>query len=91
MSKSCLRMCVVCREMIEKKELLRIVKTDQGVFADRTSKAPGRGAYICKKCLESGNVKKGNINRAFKINLSDENYKTLIEGLNNCQTTKSVH
>ena len=49
-----LRMCVGCRQMRPKKELLRIVRTPEGeVKADRTGKASGRGAYICKseECL----------------------------------------
>lgn len=50
-----LRMCVGCRQMRPKKELLRIVRTPEGeVKADRTGRAAGRGAYICKniECLE---------------------------------------
>ena len=51
-----MRMCVGCREMTPKKELLRIVRSSpQGVIAfDRVGKAPGRGAYVCKKaeCLK---------------------------------------
>lgn len=50
-----LRMCVGCRQMRPKKELLRIVRTPEGeVKADRTGRASGRGAYVCKNtaCLE---------------------------------------
>ncbi|MCE5235943.1 MAG: YlxR family protein [Clostridiaceae bacterium] len=50
-----LRMCVGCRQMRPKKELMRIVRTPEGeIKADRTGRAPGRGAYICKasECLE---------------------------------------
>jgi len=49
-----MRMCVGCREMIAKKDLLRVVKSPEGVISfDRIGKAPGRGAYICKnaECL----------------------------------------
>ena len=49
-----MRMCVGCREMKEKKALLRIVRSAQGEISfDRIGKAPGRGAYICKSkdCL----------------------------------------
>lgn len=42
------RMCVGCREMRNKKELIRIVRTPQGtVEMDATGKRAGRGAYIC--------------------------------------------
>lgn len=50
-----MRMCVGCREMTPKKELLRIVRSPEGVIAfDRVGKAPGRGAYVCRKaeCLK---------------------------------------
>lgn len=47
-----LRKCVVTQERLPKKDLLRIVKNNEGeVFADLSSKANGRGAYI-KKDLE---------------------------------------
>ncbi len=45
-----LRMCVVCRQMKCKNELLRAVKIKGEVpKIDLTFKAQGRGAYICKK------------------------------------------
>ncbi len=59
-----LRKCVVTQERLPKKELLRIVKNNEGnIFVDLSSKANGRGAYIQKslevlqlakqkKCLE---------------------------------------
>ena len=50
-----LRMCVGCREMKEKKELLRVVKNKNGeFFVDKTGKLSGRGAYICKNELCAG-------------------------------------
>lgn len=53
-----LRKCVVTQERLPKKELLRIVKNNEGqVFVDLTSKANGRGAYI-KKDLEILNLAK---------------------------------
>ena len=51
-----MRMCLGCREMKPKKELLRIVHGPDGsVTADATGKKPGRGAYICisEECLVS--------------------------------------
>lgn len=42
------RMCVGCREMKNKKELIRVVRNAEGVLElDTTGKKPGRGAYIC--------------------------------------------
>lgn len=48
------RMCVGCREMKNKKELIRVVRTPEGsVEMDATGKRSGRGAYICNdpECL----------------------------------------
>lgn len=50
-----MRMCVGCREMKPKKELIRVVRQPSGqVMLDRTGKAAGRGAYVCpdSTCLE---------------------------------------
>ena len=42
-----LRTCVVTKEKLEKKDLIRIVKNKNNeVFIDETGKANGRGAYI---------------------------------------------
>lgn len=47
-----MRTCVVCHEKLEKRDLLRIVRSKEGVVSvDITGKANGRGAYI-KKDLE---------------------------------------
>ena len=49
-----MRMCVGCREMKPKMQLLRVVKPQEGeAHIDRTGKAPGRGAYVCDQleCL----------------------------------------
>ena len=46
--KTPMRMCVACRTMRPKKELLRVVRTPEGsVLVDRTGRANGRGAYVC--------------------------------------------
>lgn len=50
-----MRMCVGCREMKEKKALIRVVRSPEGVVSiDPIGKKPGRGAYVCRdvKCLQ---------------------------------------
>ncbi|NLO35717.1 MAG: YlxR family protein [Clostridiaceae bacterium] len=43
------RMCVTCRTMKSKRELIRIVLSQDGsVMLDATGKKPGRGAYVCR-------------------------------------------
>lgn len=69
-----LRMCVACREMKDKRELVRVVKDKDGnISFDPTGKKNGRGAYICKDkaCFEKLKKQKA-LNRAFKCNISDE-------------------
>lgn len=64
---ACLRMCVVCRKMKPKEQLLRVSKYD-GVFRiDISGKLPGRGAYICKDgdCNEKFEKQRA-FERAFK-------------------------
>lgn len=56
-----LRTCVITREKLPKKDLLRIVHTPEGnVFVDETGKMNGRGAYIKKdlQVLEQARKKK---------------------------------
>lgn len=76
-----LRMCVACRNMKDKKDLIRIVKDKEGnIFIDNTGKKNGRGAYICndEECLKKL-VKQKSLNKAFKTNVSEEIYKALEE------------
>ena len=63
-----MRMCVGCREMFPKKELIRVVCSQSGeIRVDRTGKAPGRGAYLCENeaCLEHA-IKSRALERAFE-------------------------
>ncbi len=44
-----MRTCVVTHEKLEKKDLLRVVRNNEGkVFVDDTLRANGRGAYLKK-------------------------------------------
>jgi len=78
-----LRKSVVSGEIIDKRDLLRIVKTKDGeIFIDPTGKQNGRGAYICKdsKCFETLKKSKG-LDRSFKSQVSVDVYDRLIEEL----------
>ncbi len=46
MKKIPMRTCVVTREKLPKKELVRVVRTADGVVVDPTGKVNGRGAYL---------------------------------------------
>jgi len=72
-----LRMCIACREMKTKNEMLRIVRTPTGEYKlDTVGKMAGRGAYICDdpKCIELC-VKKKLLNKVFSSEIPDEIYE----------------
>ncbi|MGI6357508.1 MAG: RNase P modulator RnpM [Bacillota bacterium] len=69
-----MRMCVGCKEMRPKRELLRVVRTPDGeVLLDSTGKKSGRGAYICPDsgCLELA-LKGDRLSKALEVNLDAE-------------------
>ena len=71
-----LRKCVVTQERLPKKDLLRIVKNNEGeVFVDLSSKANGRGAYIKKDVavLELA-MKNKNLERALECSIPETVY-----------------
>jgi len=77
-------MCLGCQEMKPKKELLRIVKTPEGVLEfDLTSKKNGRGAYICSQqdCLTKA-IKYKRFEKNFGIKLSNETLNEIERQLN---------
>ena len=75
------RLCIACREMKDKKLLLRIVRSPEGEFSlDRTGKKNGRGAYLCdnRDCLNKC-LKGRLLNRTFKCDVPREVYEKLSE------------
>ena len=76
-----MRMCVGCREMKEKRALLRIVKSPENVISfDRVGKAPGRGAYVCRsqECLTKA-VKQKQLERALETKIEEAVFAQLME------------
>ena len=74
-----MRKCVGCGEMKPKKELIRILRTEEEEFViDTTGKKNGRGAYLCfdRACLEKA-VKGHGLERSFKMAVSGEIYEKL--------------
>ena len=77
------RQCVGCREMKDKKSLLRVVKSPEGaVSLDFVGKKPGRGAYLCPDpaCLAKAKKKKA-LERCFEQPVPAEVYDALAEQL----------
>ena len=76
-----MRQCVGCREMKDKKSLLRVVKSPEGeVSLDFKGKKPGRGAYLCPnpECLKRSRKARA-LERAFETALPPEVYEALEE------------
>lgn len=73
------RTCMACNLQKEKKDLLRIVKSKEGIVeVDLTGKKNGRGAYICKseECLEKV-IKSKRLQRVLETEISDELYESI--------------
>lgn len=73
------RQCIGCREMKNKKDMIRVLKTSEEEFViDATGKKNGRGAYIChnEACLEKAISNKG-LERSFKTVIPSEVYESL--------------
>ncbi|HJA19635.1 YlxR family protein [Mediterraneibacter catenae] len=74
-----MRKCVGCGEMKPKKELMRILKTENGEFVvDAAGKKNGRGAYLCRSlsCFQNA-VKSRGLERSFKQEIPQEVYDRL--------------
>ena len=73
------RQCVGCREMKDKKALLRVVKSPEGeVSLDFVGKKPGRGAYVCHDvaCLRKARTSRA-LERAFETTIPPEVYDVM--------------
>ena len=75
-----LRMCIACRQLFEKRQMLRVVRSENKIFLDFTSKAAGRGAYVCDNpdCIKK--MKKQHLlNKVFSLSVDDEIYNAIEE------------
>jgi uncharacterized protein len=72
------RMCIACREGRPKKELVRIVASENGLNTDETGKAHGRGAYLCPsvECLDKARKIKA-FERSLEVTMSEEAYNAI--------------
>ncbi|MCX6046017.1 MAG: YlxR family protein [Chloroflexi bacterium] len=72
------RTCIACRKVAGKRNLIRIVRTEQGVEVDPTGKKAGRGAYLhpnqtCWQAMLTGN----RLAQALRTNVSPDNRRVL--------------
>ena len=75
------RMCIACKEMHDKRDLIRFVRSPEGeISLDFTGKKNGRGAYVCNRleCIEKC-CKAKLLNKTFKQEVAAAVYERLIE------------
>lgn len=73
------RQCVGCREMKDKKSLLRVVRSPEGeVSLDFGGKKPGRGSYVCPDpaCLKKARKSRA-LERALETAIPPEVYDAM--------------
>jgi len=65
------RTCIVCRQVQNKRELVRVVRTPDGqLVIDETGKQNGRGAYLCRQSACWQTVLKGQqLSKALKMEI----------------------
>lgn len=78
------RTCVGCRQVLSKRQLVRIVRGSEGVVIDRSGKLPGRGAYLHdqRSCWVKG--LKGSLAHALRTTIQEQDLaalKTFMETL----------
>ena len=82
-----MRMCVGCREMKEKKELIRVVRSPEGeVSLDPIGKKSGRGAYVCRNadCLKRA-IRQKQLERQLDVTLPPETVQALTAAMEAAQ------
>ena len=75
-----MRQCVGCKQMKPKKELIRVVKSPDGVLSlDFKGKAAGRGAYLCSDsaCLKRAQKARA-LERALDCTIDGSIYEELV-------------
>ncbi|MBQ9900121.1 MAG: YlxR family protein [Acholeplasmatales bacterium] len=78
--KQILRTCVVSKEVCEKKDLIRVVRTPEGnVIVDLKGKANGRGAYLKKSKDVILQAKKSKaLDKKLEVSVPDSIYDELL-------------
>ncbi len=75
------RTCAACRQVKDKKEMVRLVRIAGGkVEIDISGKKEGRGAYLCRDwaCWEKG-LKGKQLEHAFKSEINRANLEELLK------------
>ena len=79
-----MRTCVVTHEQCAKKDLIRVVRNNEGVVSvDTVGKAPGRGAYLKldKEVILKAKKTKA-LDNKLEVTVPDEIYEELLKLIN---------
>ena len=77
------RMCVVCRQMRPKPQLIRLVLINNEITIDTTQKLPGRGVWLDRDIECVRNLQKRKVlNRVFKRDVPESIYQKLEDIVN---------
>ena len=81
MKKVPMHKCIVTGEILEKNQLIRVVRNKEGeVFIDPTGKMNGRGAYLKKDLEVIKKCQKNKIlNRRLEVEIPDSIYEGLVK------------
>lgn len=74
------RMCVACRKVMPKDQLIKVTFDGTTVSVSNGNYATGRGAYLCKsiECIQKAQKIRG-LERGLKSEVSEDVYKECIE------------
>lgn len=74
------RTCIACRQVAGKRELVRLVRTAEGIEIDSAGKKPGRGAYLhpYRNCWQAA-LRSGRLEQALRAGISQEDKNKLLE------------
>ena len=81
------RTCVGCRQRKDKKDLIRLVRAEDGIVeVDISARKSGRGVYLCpnKDCWGIG-LTRNRLDYALRTKLEADNRQALIKYGNNLQ------
>ena len=73
------RQCMGCRERKEKREMIRVVRSPEGIVSlDFGGKLNGRGAYLCPnpECLKRA-IRSKALDRSLEVTIPEEVYARL--------------
>lgn len=76
-----MRRCIGCREMREKRSLIRVVRNQEGdIQVDATGRMNGRGAYLCRDVACFAKARKARaLNREFSAEIPETVYEQVAQ------------